>query len=43
LYNKALTLLKDNQKLIETIATALFEKEILVWEDICRLTEQIGA
>ena len=43
LYNEAFTLLKDNQKLLETIATALFEKEILVWEDICNLSEQIGA
>lgn len=43
LYDEALTLLKDNQKLLETIATALFEKEILVWEDICSLSEQIGA
>ena len=43
LYNEAFTLLKDNQKLLETIATALFEKEILVWEDICSLSEQIGA
>ena len=43
LYNEALTLLKDNQKLLETIATALFEKEILVWEDICSLSEHIGA
>ena len=43
LYQEALTLLKNNQKLLETIATALFEKEILVWEDICHLSECLSA
>lgn len=43
LYGEALALLKDNQKLLETIATLLYEKEILVWEDICSLFENIGA
>lgn len=41
LYQEALTLLKNNQTLLETIAKALFEKEILVWEDICLLSHCI--
>lgn len=41
LYQEALTLLKNNQTLLETIAKALFEKEILVWEDICQLSHCI--
>ena len=43
LYQEALVLLKNNQKLLEIIATALFEKEILVWEDICHLSECLSA
>ena len=41
LYQEALTLLKNNQALLKTIAKALFEKEILVWEDICQLSHCI--
>lgn len=41
LYNESLVLLKNNQKLLETIANALFEKETLVWEDICNLTKDL--
>jgi cell division protease FtsH len=43
LYNDALILIKNNIKLLELIADALFEKEILVWEDICKLAQRIVA
>lgn len=38
LYGEALALLKRNQTLLQTIASALFEKDFLVWEDICNIS-----
>lgn len=32
-------MLESNKELLEKIAGALFEKEILVWEDICNLSQ----
>lgn len=39
LYKEALAMLESNKELLEKIAGALFEKEILVWEDICNLSQ----
>ena len=38
-YREALRLLNNNQSLHKAIADALFEKEVLVWEDICKLSQ----
>lgn len=40
-YSEALRLLNNNQVLHKAIADALFEKEVLVWEDICKLSQSV--